>query len=528
MAIDRKRLTNRGLAKASLFMMTMTLASRILGLVKNIAIAYLFGAGANADAFWLALMIPGIFAYLFTTGADNYIPIFSKNLVQQGEEKAWEAGNIILTLYLVLIALGTLIGLLSVPLLVKILAPGFQSSVQRLTILLAWVMMGMSVFIGFSELGKAVLYNEEKFYAPTLGGVFNNVVILAVMIFFYQKWGIFAAAVGISLGASCQILVQVPQLWKLRRKIHLTFHWKHPAVKNWAKLTFPLYLGKAGGYLNSSVDKIFASFLPVGAISALSYGFLIVELPANVFSLSLLNALYPRMAREASKADSEEDQKIVQKALRMIALFLLPTMLLIVLLRKAIVRIIFEHGAFSAKSTEMTAVAILFYGVGILAFGLNDVLVFGFNAHHNNVDSMKIGWVRVITNIVLNVLLVSSMGLAGLALATSLSGYVKLVILFIVYQRKYGRIIDRQWRLWFGKVLAASVLMVLAVVGFQLIFEEWAFSGALFSQIRYLAGALVWGGFVFLGGAVLLRIEELVAVFHFATNQLKVRVGFQE
>ena len=520
--------STRTLMKASAFMMVMTLSSRILGLVKNVAIAFLFGAGAEVDAFWLALMIPGIFAYLFATGADNYIPIFSRNLIQKGRRKAIEAGNVIFTLYLGLIVIGTVVGILAVPFLVRVVAPGFEEPMRRLAVYLTWVMMGMSFFLGLSQLGKAILYNEEKFYAPVLGGLFNNLVILAVMFFLYPKWGIFAAAAGISVGASCQVLVQLPQLYGLRKNLRLMFKWRHPAVKEWAKLTFPLYLGRAGGYLNASIDKIFASFLPVGAISALSYGFLIVELPTAIFSLSLLNALFPRMSREASKENSGEDRRIMQQSMRIIALFLLPVMILMVLLRKSIVQIIFEHGAFSSTASEMTAVAILFYGLGLLAFGLNDVLVFGFNAHHNNIDSMKIGWVRVISNIVLNAVLVSSFGLAGLALATTLSGYIKLAILLVVYQRKYGRILGTKWKPWFGKILFAAGTMGFTVTALQVGLQQRAFSGGIFTQIGFLTGAVGLGVLVFAGAAIFLRVEELVSVKQFAVRQLRVKVGFQE
>lgn len=527
MAISGKMLTNRGLARASLFMMSMTLLSRILGLVKNMAIAYLFGTAATVDAFWLALTVLTIFAYLFTTGADNYIPIFSKNLIQNGEKKAWEAGNIILTLYLVLIVLGVIVGILSAPLLVSVVAPGFQPPVRHLTVLLIWVMMGMSFFLGLSSLGKVVLYNEEKFYAPVLGGVFNNIVILSVMILFYKKWGIFAAAAGISLGASCQVLVQLPQLWNLRHRFALRLQLKHQAVKDWAKLTFPLYLGRAGSELNAAVDKIFASFLTVGAISALSYGFLIVELPTTVFSLSLLNVLFPRLSREASREHSDGSREIMRKSLRITTLFLLPAMLAMVLLRKSIVKIIFEHGAFSVKSSEMTALAILFYGIGLLAFGLNDVLVFGFNAHQNNMDSMKIGWVRVFTNILLNAVLVSRFGLAGLALATTLSGYVKLGLLFLVYQRKYGRIFNCEWQPWLGKVVLTAILMVMAVLFYKSVFHSLLELPSFWSQLSYLLGGLILAGSTFSLVAIGFQIEEFVSIKEFTKTQLKLKLGFQ-
>ena len=528
MTVNSEMMPKKKLAKASLFMMAMTLLSRVLGLVKNMAIAYLFGTTATVDAFWLALTVPAIFAYLFTTGADNYIPIYSKNLVQDGEKKAWEAGNIILTLYLGLIVMGLIVGILSAPLLVEVLAPGFQASVRHLTVLLIWVMMGMSFFLGLSSLGKVVLYNEEKFYAPVLGGVFNNLVILTVMILFYKRWGIFAAAAGISLGASCQVLVQLPQLWKLRRRFALRFKLKHKAVKDWFKLTFPLYLGRAGSELNSAVDKIFASFLPVGAISALSYGFLIVEMPITVFSLSLLNALFPRLSREASREDSDGSREIMQKSLRIITIFLLPAMLAMVLLRKSIVKIIFEHGAFSSKSSEMTALAILFYGMGLLAFGLNDVLLFGFNAHHNNMDSMKIGWVRVLVNIVLNAALVTTLGLAGLALATTLSGYIKLGLLLVVYQHKYGRIFNNDWWPWFGKIVLATLFMSATILFYQIALHSLLDAGSFWLQMGYLSGGLTLAAIVFFMAAIGFQIEELISVKEFTKTQLKLKIGFQE
>ena len=176
----------------------------------------------------------------------------------------------------------------------------------------------------------------------------------------------------------------------------------------------------------------------------------------------------------------------------------------------------------------MTALAILFYGMGLLAFGLNDVLLFGFNAHHNNMDSMKIGWVRVLVNIVLNAALVTTLGLAGLALATTLSGYIKLGLLLVVYQHKYGRIFNNDWWPWFGKIVLATLFMSATILFYQIALHSLLDAGSFWLQMGYLSGGLTLAAIVFFMAAIGFQIEELISVKEFTKTQLKLKIGFQE
>jgi len=438
MTRDGLKASKSRLYVTSVFIMLATGLSRFLGMIRVVLIAYLFGTSGALDAFWMALIVPTMVAYLLTTGTVNFIPIFSRELVQGGERRAWEFGNPILSFYLVLILVGTVVAFFLSPALVRVISPGFEPEAHRLATQLTYIMMGMALFVALAELATTVLHSYQLFTFPALGGIVNNVFLLISVALLYSRWGIFALATGLVAGAMGQVLIQLPGLLKVVRPYRWQWNLRHPALKRWWHLTYPLYIGKAGAYLNNCIDKIFASTLPQGSVSALSYGFILAELPATTLSLPLLKALFPLMSRQFGQKDPTSGKQTLSESLAAITFVIAPVAVLLLVLGRPLIQILLERGIFGSESTDLTTTATFFYAIGLPAFALNDAFVGAFNATHNNLLPMKIGLIRMGINILLNALFIRILGIGGLALATSLSAYFKLGLLIYFFQRQYG------------------------------------------------------------------------------------------
>ncbi len=454
----------RLIIQASLLIMLATGLSRVLGLVKNVLLASYFGTEMVMDAYWIAFIVPMLFFQFFTSGMNNYVPLFTHEYVRHGKEKAWEFGNLVIGFHFVLILLGVAIGVLASPLIVRIIVPGAGVELKALASHLTRILMAITFFMGFTEVLANVFYAEEKFTLPTLGGVVNNIIILVVLMAKHQSWGIYALVIGVVAGSLAQLLLLMPGLWQMRAHLRLRFSLKHQAVRQLIRLSVPTYFSQAGNYLSNFTDKFFASMLPVGAISALSYAFMVVEIPSSVITLSLLRAVFPSMSARFGDQDHSSGVRLVVEWLNLLMLVLIPFTLIFIILGKPILQIIFERGSFDVASTHLTWQAFVFYSLGIPATAISGFWGMAFFADKETRVPVILGLLRVAFNIVLNALLVGSMGVAGLALSTSLSNYFKLLLTKIMFERRFHTIDWRPLRESLGKIILASVLFVISLL----------------------------------------------------------------
>jgi len=423
--------------RASFLLMVATISSRILGLAKNVFLASYFGTQMAMDAFWIAFVIPMLFLKLFTSGMGNYVPIYTHQLVRDGEDSAWDFGNHILGFQILLVLLSAGLGALVAPSLARLIAPGAAPQVQNLAAHMSRMLMAITLFLGFAEAFAPVFYSDERFLLPSIGGVFNNVVILLFLIFGHARLGIFALVWGLVIGAVVQLLLLLPGLWRFRANLRPKFSFRHRAVWQFVRLSVPAYFSQAGIYLNNFADKFFASLLPVGAISALSYAFMVVEIPSSVITLSLDRAVMPGLSAHFGNHNPGKALRATAEWLGFLMVILVPFTLTFLILGRPIVQVIFERGSFTAASTERTLHALIFYALGIPATAVTSIIGTAFVADKDPKTPVALGLLRVGVNIGLNALLVYRMGIAGLALATSLSGYFKLAITKLVIDRKY-------------------------------------------------------------------------------------------
>jgi len=494
-----------------------TFSSRILGFIRDMVLAGLFGATPAADAFFVAYRVPNLLRELFAEGSMSsaFIPVFAEYQTLKSKRDAWELASAVFTTLLTIVTLVTLVGILVAPWLVQVLAPGFHSSPEQLalTTLLARVMFPYLLFISLAAVAMGILNSMRAFAVPAYAALFLNIFIIGCAVFLspYLEEPIIGVAIGVVAGGAAQFAMQLPSL-KLRGLLFgFRFEPWHPGVKRIGQLMVPSLLGMSVTQVNLTVSTILASFI-VGAPTYLFYGMRLIQFPLGIFGVALAMAILPTLSAQAARGAMEELRTTLGFGLRMIVFIMFPAMLGLIVLRTPIVHLFFEHGTFTAHDTAETAMAVLCYAVGLWAFGGVRIIVAAFYSLQDTKTPAISAAVAVTANIVFSLLLMSPLGASGLALATALAGMVNGGILVAVLNRRLGGVEWGSVGRSAGRVLVACIPLVLAcvwVAGAQV----WTHEGEWAAKSVMLAVAVGLSVSGYLGVHALMRSEELDLVW---------------
>ncbi len=435
------RVERTQLVKAAGVIGLATFSSRILGFIRDMVLARLFGAGAAADAFFVAYRIPNLLRELFAEGSMSaaFIPIFSEYLTRRTQRDAWELASAAFTTLLTILTGVCVLGILAAPWIVALIAPGFgdDPGKQALTMVLTRIMFPYLLFIGLSALAMGVLNSVRSFAAPAFSPVMFNVVIIASALLLAPAFEepILAVAVGVVAGGLAQFLVQLPAL----RRSGLLFRWRadfgHDGVRRIGWLMAPALIGLSVTQINLLVSTILASFFP-GGPTYLFYGMRLIQFPLGVFGVALATAVLPSLSTQAAQGDLEALRRTLAFGLRLIFFIIFPAMVGLILLRVPIVHLFFEHGRFSAADTAGTAGAVLAYAVGLWAFAGVRIVVAAFYALQDTRTPVLVAGCALAANIGLSLLLMGPLAHVGLALATALSAMLNMTLLVIFLARR--------------------------------------------------------------------------------------------
>ena len=490
-----------------------TFCSRILGFIRDIILAALFGANAAADAFYIAYRIPNLLRELFAEGSMSsaFIPVFTEYHSTRSKQETWELASAAFTTLLTLVTFVTLLGILAAPSLVWVLAPGLHDDSAQLatTTLLTQIMFPYLLFVSLAALAMGILNALRSFAIPALAPVFFNVCVivfaLAISPMFEQP--ILAVAIGIVVGGLAQFLMQLPGLHKKGFLLSWNFHPRHPGVKRMGVLLIPTLLGLAVTQINLTVSTILASYFE-GGPTYLFYAMRLIQFPLGIFGVAMATAILPSLATHAANGAHDELRSTVNFGLRMVFFIILPSMVGLMLLRTPIIHLFFEHGAFSAQDTVGTASALLGFSVGLWAFASYRILAMAFYALQDTRTPAAVAIVSVGINIGLSLWLMTPLAHTGLALAAGLAAIAHTLILAtILRQRLHGLL----WPL-LGASLARTGIALLPVMGLC----AWIASLPLWQEVGQGPQKMVWlfitiGGsaFGYFGVHYLLRSDEL-------------------
>jgi putative peptidoglycan lipid II flippase len=495
-----------------------TLLSRILGLVRDMVLAYFFGSKMAADAFFVAFRIPNLLRRFFAEGSLTiaFIPVFTETLTRKSKQDAFELARAVLTLLSLVLVVVTILGVLLSPWIVRIQAYGFGASGAKyeLTVLLTRITFPYIFLVSLVAFFMGVLNSLRHFAAPAAAPILLNVGIIAGAMWISPRLSepIVGVAIGVIIGGILQVLLQIP--WILQKGFSLRPLWMpgHPAVKRIGLLMVPAIFGSAIYQVNQFIGTLLASFLTQGSISWLYYADRIVEFPLGVFAIAISTAALPSLAKQVAGKDLSEFRETLGHSLRLVFFITTPATVGMIILRVPIIEVFFQRGAFDHLTTLMTAQALLFYSLGLWAFSASRVMLSAFYAFQDTKTPVQVATITMIANVLLSLLLMGPLRHGGLALALSLSSTVQLLLLIFILRAR-GDLLDLKSMVSSaGKSLAASAVMGIVLYDLN---RRWLAAGEpviFWSHALALTGVICVGVAVYFLMARIFRCREISSV----------------
>ena len=508
------------------------MCSRLLGLVREVVIASLFGASRSLDAFLTAFRAPNMLRDLFAEGALStaFVTTFSKKIQSEGDQSAWGLANKVATLTTVFMSIVVIIGILIAPFLVSVLAPGFDAEKAALTVVLARVMYPFILLVSLAALVMGMLNAKHVFGMPAMASSFFNIgsIIGGVSLGWWMDpafgpRALIGLAMGTVIGGLLQLAVQVPSLFKVGFVFRPDFNWRDEGVRKVLQLMGPAVIAASAVQVNVLINSIFASYLEDGAVSWLNIAFRLMQLPLGIFGVAVATVTLPLVSRSAAAGNIPEFRGALAHALRLVMLLTIPSAIGLIILAEPIISLIYEHGRFTAAATQQTAGALRFYAAGLVGYAAIKVLAPAFYALDKRHLPMIVSLLSIIENFSLNWLFTRYFGLGhrGLAMSTALVALTDFVILYVMMRRYAGALETGTMMKTLGKLFAAG--LALAGICWCAV-EFYLGSGshlATLPKLFAVLGTVGLGVGVFFGTAYLLRVGEIRDIIGMVQRRVK-------
>lgn len=506
------------------------MTSRVLGLLRDQVLAFYFGAGYAMDAFLVAFRIPNLVRDLFAEGAMSaaFVPTFTKRLAAEGRDSAWRLANsVINALILATVAL-VLLGIVFAEPLLRPFAEGYTDTPGKfeLTVQLTRVMMPFLTLVGLAAALMGMLNALGHFFVPALSpAMFNVGTIVCALLFvpLAPRFGIepiFAIAIGTIVGGLGQLLLQWPPLAREGFCYTPTLDLKDPGLRQILILMGPGTIGLAATQINLLVNTMLATSED-GAVSWLNYAFRLMYLPIGLFGVSIATAATPAMSRLAHDQDYPRLRETIAHALGLMLMLNVPAMLGLIALAVPILALIFEHGIFTAADTAATAAALRWYAVGLVGYSVVRIVSQTFYALGKSRIPVAVSVVSVLLNVVLNILLVRTMGYRGLAFGTSLAALFNAGTQLLLLRRELGGIEGRRVTVTLVKIVIASLVMAAAAWATDVWLVQLFPGTTIAIQGLRVAGSILVALVVLALAATVLRIHEFEEARDMVLNRFR-------
>jgi len=507
------------LTKAVGTMSIATSISRVLGFVRVMVIARIFGAGMVADAFFQAFRISNILRELLAEGSMSaaFIPVFTEYLHTKSKEEARElASSIFYILMFILIGV-TLLGVAFSPQLVGVISRGWVKFPEKfaLTVDLTRIMFPYILFVGLSAVTMGVLNSMGSFAAPALAPVMLNISMIsfALLVSPRMENPIVGLAIGVVFGGLLQLLIQLPPLRKKGMGFYFIVKPAHEGVKKIARLTIPVTGSQAVVQINIFVSSMIAAYLPEGSVSYLYYAMYLYQFPHGIFGVSVAMAVLPSMSRHAAVGDHDALKDTLSFGLRYIFFIMTPAMVGLIVLRVPITSLLLQRGTFTYADTLGTAYALLFFSLGLCAYSGVRIVNAAFYSLQDTRTPVMGAFVSVSANIALSLLLMGPLKHGGLALATASASALNMTLLLYLFRRRMGRIGAKKILNSVIKTVAASAVMG-AVCYYLSISDIWAMDGNTMKKAIIVGGSISAGMATYFAIMYMLKSEELFFIFN--------------
>lgn len=455
----------QSLLRSTSLVSAMTLMSRLMGFARDMVCASFFGAGAGMDAFMVAFKIPNFMRRLFAEGAFSqaFVPVLAEY------QKTRPIDEVRLFLARVAGSLGailsllTLIGVIAAPFIVFMFAPGFGHETPRT--ILATEMLRLTfpylMLISLTAMAGAVLNTYGYFGVPAITPVLLNIsmILAAILLSPHFEQPIVALAWGVLIAGIAQLIFQIPFLFHRRLLVKPSLMMSDPGVRRVLKLMVPALFGVSIAQINLLIDTVFASFLKVGSVSWLYFTDRLTDFPLGVFGVAIATVILPHLSRRHAEQSAENFSRALDWGLRLLLLTGIPSALGLAFFAMPLIASCFGYGRFNAIDILQTQKSLIALGIGVPAFMMVKVLASGFYARQNIKTPVKVGALAMLINTIFCALLIKPFAHAGLALASSLAGYMNCGVLLMLLVRRKIYQPSPGWGRFIGQLLAASSLV---------------------------------------------------------------------
>jgi putative peptidoglycan lipid II flippase len=508
--MDEKRSVTKAAGQISI----ATTGSRVLGLIRDILLAKIFGATGSTDAFFVAFRIPNLFRELFAEGSMSaaFIPVFTESLTKEGSAEAKKLASSVFAFLLSVLSLLCVVGIIFAPAIVTVIAPGFLKDQEKfsLTVTLTRFMFPFLFFVSLAAFAKGILNSLRSFLVPALAPMFLNISIIFSALFLSPRFEVplIAIALAVTAGGALQVIIQIPDLIKKKFLVPPLLLFSHPGLKKILRLLLPAVVGMGVQQINILIATVFVSYLSGGSVTYLYYSMRFVHLPIGIFGVAMATAVLPSLSEQATKGDSEAMKETFSFSLRLLFFITLPAMAGLISLSEPIIHVFLLRGEFTPLAVSETAYALICYTSGLWAFVGYRVVVSVFYSFQDTKTPVKIAVLSILANIIFCLVLIKPMRHGGLALANALAQTMNFLVLFYLLRDRLGRIDGRNILRSFIKVSIAS--MIMGLIGWHTIKGDiWIESGRTLEKAAILSGVIALCAGIYFSIMYMMKSEEL-------------------
>lgn len=495
------------LIRSTAILMAAFLANKILAIGRQIVIAGAFGTGADYDAYVAAFRLPDILFMLIAGGAlgTAFIPILTERLTRHSaaDPDGWRlASSVLNALLLAVIGLSVIVALLARPLVQWVIAPGFAPETQILTADLMRLTLLSTIIFSVSSLLGAILHTRQHFLLPAIAPLIYNLGIMGGTIFLAGSFGVYGLIIGVIVGSLGHLLIQVPGLIHYRMQYHPILDWGDHDLHQIIKLMGPRLLNIVVIQINFVVMFNLASFLGEGSVSALDYGWDLMQMPQTIIGSALGIVLFPTMAALAARGDIAALRRTMAQALRIILALSIPAMVGLMVLGRPIIQVMFERGEFGPDSTAAVYQSLQFWAIALVAHSALEVVNRVFYAQKDTVTPLLSSLGGMVINIGLALALYQTMLAGGLALSNGIAVTVEVLIMLVIAHRRMAGVEAGSTLNTLVRTLLAAAAMGATVIVFTALLPS-------LSPLLLAASSGILGILVYLGVGLLLGVEEI-------------------
>ncbi|MEZ8143726.1 murein biosynthesis integral membrane protein MurJ [Enterovibrio sp. FF113] len=510
---------SKRLLRSGMIVSFMTMVSRVMGLVRDVVIANLMGAGAAADVFFFANKIPNFLRRLFAEGAFSqaFVPVLAEYQASDDKNKTRELIAYVSGTLGVLVTIVTVIGVIASPVITALFGMGWfvdwwndgpsaykfelASLVLKITFPYLW-------FISFVALAGSILNTLGRFAVSSFTPVFLNIAMISAAIWIAPSMDQpeVGLGIGVFLGGLIQFAFQIPFLYREGMLVRPKWGWKHPGVVKIRTLMIPALFGVSVSQINLLLDTFIASFLATGSISWLYYSDRLLEFPLGLFGIAIATVILPALSKKHVEQTSGQFASTMDWGIRMVLLLGAPAMIGMMILAKPMLMVLFMRGEFGVDDVNAASLSLVAYSSGLLNFMLIKVLAPGYYARQDTKTPVRYGIIAMVSNMVFNLIFAYFYGYVGLAMATALSALINAGLLYRGLHKQGVYRISKETVIFTLRLMIAVVLMGGLILGLMPENDRWL-AMDLWQRIYMLSGIIGAGAVTYLVSLLVLGLR---------------------